>query len=369
MRLALIAPSLSEGGTARVLCTLADGWVARGQEVTVVTLAGTEEDVFPLDEEVGRIGLEAMAASSNPVAGGLRNLRRLWALRSALRRIGPDVAVAFLHRTAVRTVLAATGTGVPVVVSERADPRHDTLSIPWRVLRRLTYRRASALVVQTEEVAAWAERWLPADRIHVVPNPVRGPADGPRGHQLPSLSVPTPHAVVGMGRLTHQKGFDLLLEAFARAARERPDWSLVILGQGPEREPLEALAGRLDVADRVRLPGHVRSPWERLETVDLFVLSSRYEGFPNVLLEAMARGIACVSFDCPTGPSEIVRHGEDGLLVPDGDVGALAAAMARLMGDPETRRGLGRRARSVVDRFAVDRVLDRWEEVLASAPG
>lgn len=369
MRLMLVVPSLSEGGAARVLTTLANAWAARGHEVTVITLAGAEQDAFALDDTVMRVGLEVMASASNPLIGALRNLRRSWALRSALRRIDPDVAVAFLHRTAVRTVIAAAGTGVPVVVSERADPRREPLALAWRALRRIAYRWAAAVVVQTGEVAAWAGRWLPADRVHVVPNPVETPAAAPGRAELPTLSVPTAHMVMGMGRLASQKGFDVLIEAFARAARERPDWGLLILGEGPERERLEALAGRLGVADRVRLPGHVASPWERLGSVDLFVLSSRYEGFPNVLLEAMARRIACVSFDCPTGPSEIVRHGEDGLLVPAGDVDALARAMKRLMGNPAARRALGRRARSVVDRFAVDRVLDRWEEVLASARG
>lgn len=369
MRLALLAPSLAEGGAARVLCLLAEGWADRGEDVTVLTLAGSDDDFFALPSRVDRIGLEVEGSSAGPVQGAIRNFRRLRALRSALRRIAPDAAVAFLPRTNVLTVLAAVGTGVPVVVSVRADPRRLPLPRPWPLLRRLVFRRAAAVVVQTDAVAVWARRWLPPERVHVVPNPVEAPSSGERSPGPPRIETPTSRVAAGIGRLVPQKGFDLLLEAFARSAEERPAWSLVLLGEGPERRRLEELADRLGVADRVRLPGHVASPWRRLPRVDLFVLSSRYEGFPNVLLEAMARGIACVAFDCPAGPSEILRHGRDGLLVPPEDVGRLAAAMGRLMDDERERRALGERARSVCRRFAPERILDRWEEVLQDATG
>lgn len=380
MRLLLVAPSLSEGGAARVLATLANAWAARGHEVTVVTLSDAAGDGFALADEVDRIGLAVSEASANVLVGAIRNVLRVRALRSVIRRLTPDVAIAFLHRTSVLVLLAALGTAVPVVVSERVDPRHDPLSRSWSLLRRLLYPRAAALVVQTERIADWARKWLSPDRVHVLPNPVVVPGGGevttgegggsadamPGGadQDLAVVSVPTPRAVVGMGRLVRQKGFDRLVEAFARCAADHPDWSLVILGDGPERDRLQRLAESYDIAGRVQLPGHIRSPWLRLETADLFVLSSRYEGFPNVLLEAMARGVACVSFDCPTGPAEIVRHDVDGLLVPEGDVSGLAEAMGRLMSDGAMRRKLGQRARIVAERFGVERVVSRWDDVL-----
>jgi glycosyltransferase involved in cell wall biosynthesis len=172
-----------------------------------------------------------------------------------------------------------------------------------------------------------------------------------------------------MGRLSREKGFDVLMRAFARCAATRPDWSLLIAGEGEERAHLVDLRGRLGLAARVRLPGRVADPGGLLRRADLFVLPSRHEGFPNALLEAMACGLPVVAFDCPSGPAEIVRPGQDGLLVPACDEEALAAAMRRLMDDEAERRRLGARAVEVLERFGLDRVMAAWETVVDGVAG
>ena len=169
--------------------------------------------------------------------------------------------------------------------------------------------------------------------------------------------------MVAMGRLDDQKGFDILIRAFARCAPGHPDWSLVIAGEGARRRDLEAQVAEADVADRVRLPGLVRDTESLLATSDLFILSSRYEGFPNVLLEAMAVGLPTIAFDCDSGPAEIIRVGVDGVLVPPGDDDGLALAMNRLMGDDSERIRLGREAEAVTERFGHTRIMQLWESM------
>ncbi len=169
--------------------------------------------------------------------------------------------------------------------------------------------------------------------------------------------------IAAMGRLAYQKGFDVLIEAFSQAAEGKPTWSLTILGEGPERRRLEEQIHARGLEGRVHL-GWVSDPNTVLRNCDAFVLSSRFEGFPNALLEAMALGLPAIAVDCPSGPAEIIRHDVDGLLVPLGDVPALSAAIRRVMSDDPLRTRLGKEAVQVVERFSTAKYYARWDEVL-----
>jgi glycosyltransferase involved in cell wall biosynthesis len=169
-----------------------------------------------------------------------------------------------------------------------------------------------------------------------------------------------------MGTLRPEKGFDLLIEAFARVAASHPDWSLTILGEGPERLRLEALVSGSGLQERVSMPGRVADPVPYLVAAHAFALSSRREGFPNALLEAMACGLPAVAFDCPSGPAEIIEHGGNGLLVEPGEVSRLAAALDQIMSSPGERARMGESARGIAMRLAPERVLPRWDAVVRS---
>lgn len=361
MKIALVIASLGPGGAERVLVRLARAWAERGREVLIVTLSDGRDDHYAVPPGTQRIALGVLAASSTLFEAATRNLGRLVRVRDAIAGWRPDVVVGFGDTTNVLVILAMLGTRIPVIVSERTDPRRPRIDAAWSRLRRLAYPLASALVMQTEATRTWAEQHVGRARTHVIPNPVEPPGA--------AIDTPRQKRVLAVGRLRPEKGFDLLLPAFAACARERPDWSLVLLGDGPERDRLESLAHELGIAHRTSFAGVVAEPADWLSSASIFALSSRCEGFPNALLEAMSHGVAVVAANCPSGPGEIVSDGVDGLLVPPEDSGALAAAMRRLMDAPALREALGRRAREAMKRYELGAIVERWDHLLKQVVG
>lgn len=362
MRITLVISTFSAGGAERVMTVMANYWAERGEDITLITISPQSTDWYQLHSRVKRVGLDVLSNSAHIGQAVRDNVRRIIRLRRALRRAHPDVVVSFLGTTNVLTLMASRGLGIPVVVSERNDPREYSIGLAWSVLRSVFYRYADAIVVQSCAIRDWVLRLPGIKATHVIPNPVSPICNE---SQQASRRHASTHAIVAMGRLVRQKGFDILIEAFDRHATKHPDWSLVILGEGPERANLQTLAASLGIKDRVYLVGQVQEPATILKGADLFVLSSRYEGFPNALVEAMACQLPVVSTDCSSGgPRDIIRDEVDGILVPPKDVAALASAMERLMADREERQRLGRRAGEVVERFSTNRVMKLWDDLL-----
>ncbi len=170
--------------------------------------------------------------------------------------------------------------------------------------------------------------------------------------------------VVAAGRLTRQKGFDLLIRAFSSVAARRPDWSLRIFGDGPQQDELQRLIGDLGLTRSVHLMGRTSQMHEQMVRASVYALSSRFEGFGMVVIEAMAAGLPVVSFDCPRGPADIITHGTDGLLVPAEDVRALAAGLLTLIDDEQLRRSMAQQARATARRYSMDELGVLWEDLL-----
>lgn len=351
----LLIADLGPGGAQRVLTWLANRWADHGRAVELLTLDdGCAAPHHPIERGVRLRGLGLARPSTGVIDGAIATAGRIRALRAALATGRPDPVVAFVDTTNVIAALAAAACGRPIVVSERIDPHEHRIGRAWSAARPWAYRLADRIVVQTERARAFFGPSL-ADRTIRIPNPV---------HARASTISTGGAGLVAMGRLDPQKGFDLLLEAFATTTATRPGARLTIWGEGPERPALEARRDRLGLREAVRFPGVTRDPSGALQGADGFVLSSRYEGFPNVLCEALAAGVPAVAFDCPGGPAEILDGGRAGLLVPAGDVDALADGIGRLLDDPTLRDGLARRGLETVRRFDPETVGRAWDEVV-----
>ena len=365
MKIAIVIHSMEGGGAERVTATLANAWVGRGHDVTIITFAPRTLDLYPLDSSIGRASLDMARGSPTVLSAIARNLGRMLKLRREIGRAQPDVILAMMAISGVATGLATCGMGIPVVAAERSYPPRMPLGRAWELLRRWPYPRLAAVVSQTSECANWVVENCPGSGSRVIANPVPWPLTHGQPLLLPASVVREGRLLLlAAGRLGSEKGFDRLITAFARLERSFPGWELAIIGEGPERSALLAHANRLGLSGRIFLPGRVGNVQDWYERAALFVLSSEFEGFPNVLVEAMACGCPVVSFDCDAGPRDIVRPGVDGLLVPPKDgAPALADALASLMSDEPLRRAMGERARAVRERFSMDSILRQWDEL------
>jgi len=369
MRVCLVIASLVCGGAERVATLLTSAWAAQGWEVTILTLLRTgERPFFPLHPRVTLRALDladyGASRKRSVISAVSMNCRLQRSLRQAIKAVGPQVVLSFCDTTNVRTLLACAGLGLPVVVSERSDPAVYGISRFWNALRRLTYPRAARVVCQSSRALRYFGASL-GSRGCVLPNPVAAPEEGVLRHRASDPEV-GPWTLGAMGILEPEKGFDYLIPAFAAALPEMGDWRLSIWGEGYLRPALEQQARECGVAERVLLPGCTATPARELARCHAFVLSSRVEGFPNVLCEAMALGLPAVAADVGAVP-EILRHGIDGWVVPVADVPALAGALRMLGSNRPLRLEYGRRSREVAERFAATRVIADWSGLLADA--
>ena len=366
-RLTIAIHSLSGGGSEHAAAAMASYWAEAGRDVVLVTLDSVENDQIAFSPKVERVGLGVMSESSGVWSAIKANQWRIQTLRDALVKSAPDRVISLTDRTNVLTLLAARGTDLKIVVSERTDIRHHRIGRIWEWLRKRTYPSACSIVVQTEAVRETMKPIARQAPLRVIPNSVSAPTTPP---EMSTLDLPeNRNWFVGVGRLSYEKGFDRLIDAFTQIADHCSDWNLLIIGDGPERPNLQSTASEHGLAERITFPGWLESPWSVISpstppTASIAILPSRYEGFPNALLEAMSQGFAPIAFDCESGPSEIIRHNENGLLVPQGNTLELATAMQTLAQDNALRTKLASSAREVNGRFSPERIFAMWEDVL-----
>lgn len=354
---AIVISHLSGGGSQRVLAFLVNYWSKVGRRICVITHADREEDFFTLPSSVRRITIRRAKTSRNLIEGLGANIRRIVAIRRALKKVNAKVILSFIVSTNILVVLASFGLSSRVVISERNDPDRQPLGWMWHRLRQLVYRWADVVTANSKGVLHSMRAYVPNHKLALVPNPVDPPVLNTRKREGQST-------ILNVGSLTHQKAHDVLLDAFSRLAPSVPDWRLSIAGNGELGKALRKQAESLAVNDRIEWHGWVRDINSYYADADIFVLPSRYEGMPNALLEAMSCGLPVIVSDASPGPLEYVKNGVTGLVVPVDNISALVMALERLIHDPPLRRRLGNAARARVAECSLASVIGVWEEIL-----
>ena len=359
MKVTLVIYGLGSGGAERVMSNLANYWASQGWEITLIVLVPpTKPPFYTLDSRIKLKPLGIAEKSNSAIAAIPNTWRRVRILRQEIIADRPDVVISFMGAVNVYNILACRDLNIPTIVCEHTYPGATDASKIWQLMMKWSYRHADLVTVLTQS----AVPFYPPDRGYhtiVIPNPVLTPPPIGSTDRL----LPTP-SLIAMGRLDPRKGFDLLLRAFHQVHPQYPDWQLTILGEGSRRTELEKLRSQLQLTNCVHLPGAVTNVRDYLAQADLFVMSSRVEGFPMALCEAMVCGLPVLSTDCLSGPCDIIEDGVNGVLVTPEDVDALAAQLAALMSDPAKRQHLAQNAPKIIDRFGVERVMELWQDAI-----
>jgi glycosyltransferase involved in cell wall biosynthesis len=352
MKVAFFIPYFGDGGVERTTLILSQMFIKDGHSVDIITLKPWGPFLKQMPSEIRVVNLHTR-----------RTLTAIPKLITYLRKEQPTALISAQHYANIVSIWACmlSRAKTKLIITERlalseafANKRNFREYV-LPLLIRWFYQKAEAVVANSEggaEDLACILGWM-RQRIHVIYNPtyddsILEKSQEPLNH--PWFQPGEPPVILGVGRLTHQKDFATLIRAFA-IVRKELECRLVILGEGEERPKLEALAKELGIGEDVDLPGFVDNPYKYMARASLFVLSSRYEGLPNVLIEALACGTPVVSTDCPSGPREILMNGKGGLLVPVGNAEKMATAILKLLRDKSFAQSLLQFAREHLDRF------------------
>lgn len=340
-------------GAERMTATVANALAEFGHDVTILSLfdAGS---CFPLHPDIHHEALfEQRPSFKRAYLATVAGIRRLCRDRNI------DVLVQVDTMLALFVLPATIGLGMQHIAWEHCHFDEDLGKAARRGARRLAARWCDQVVVLTErDRQRWIEALRPRSEVVCIPNPL----------PFPMPASPAPRAdrqVLAMGRLVAAKGFDVLLRAWGKVVVQAPEWKLVIHGEGEERDALAALVDQLGLGNTVSMPGISHDAALAYARASVFCLSSRYEGFGLVLIEAMAFGLPLVSTDCETGPRELLTPGQDALVVPTDDADALADALLRVIRQPEEASRLGAAARQKAEAFALERIARRWDALVS----
>ncbi len=347
--------SLGGGGAERVLTTMLNFWVERGIPCTVITTTNVCDHAYSLNPAIRCITIAPIDYHSTMDDCPWNILE----LRQAIKAERNSLLLSFMEKSNIPCILASSGLPVTLIVSERTDPRTQLNHSEYKkaLVKRL-YPLADALVVQTYKVKEqWGDTFMPQHKTHVIHNMISVDDNISYEHlQLPQ------NFLCCMGHLSKTKGFLHLIEILPEIFKKYPLLHMVILGEGADRHLLAKRSQELNITEKLHMPGFLSCPHGILKQAQVFILPSMFEGFPNALIEAMFLAVPSISFDCPSGPSEIIEHGFNGVLIPNQDYQSLKEGILELLANEEKRKLLSVNAmQSSAYKYATTKIMEQWD--------
>ncbi len=363
-RMMLVIHSMRGGGSERQMSYLANEMATRSA-TSLMTLDETGNDAYPLDSRIERIGLGLTSSRGGFFRGLYANISRIRAIRRSIRSWRPDVVVSFCDSTNILTLIACP-MEIPVVISERSDPRRQQLSRFWELLRTKYYPKCKICIAQTNEVGEYliSKQLVTPSKIIVIPSAIKIP-------KVDMLAIESarkliqPRILIYVGRLSREKRVDRLVKAWASLTKHHSAWQLRIVGDGLERASLQKMASDLGIEKAVQWTLWSDDVWSSLFSANAYCLVSEYEGFPQSMLEAMASGLPVAVLDCSPSIKHTISNGWDGFIIRAEH--QIASVLDRLLSSESLSNSVGQRAAIRARNFEWSEIAPHWLAAIATA--
>jgi glycosyltransferase involved in cell wall biosynthesis len=365
-KIVILVSAMNLGGAQRVVSILCEHWSKNGYDIALVsTFTGDIDNHYQVTNNIKLLQLPKISLPFRSKL--LMSLSKLVYLKKIIHSENPDIVISFLTRVNVASALSTIGHRANLIICERTWTPFGTVKKKYLWILRIILRRVDAVIVQTDRSKDWLNLNYPNLIVEVIPNPLSYPLPIDYKRIVDPVDVISSDRkiILASGRLHKYKQFDLLIRAFSAISKKYLDWDLVILGDGEEKGALKKLIKDLMLFDRVFLPGSVGNVSAWYERSSIFVLSSSVEGFPNVLLEAMSYGLPSISFNCNTGPKEMIQDGVNGFLVnPEEKENGLILALENLIPNKALQIKIAQEAIRLRDKYSLDKVMQRWKRII-----
>ncbi len=355
-KIAFVIGALTPGGAERVISVLSNELIEKF-EVTIITFVKSDP-FYPLDSRIEVVSCFNKIDKPKSLIG---SLKLNYALTKKLSKIVKDqridLLIGFITSANVLTTIAAKLNRIPCLISERNDPLKKSIPKLWVILRKFVYPMANHLVVQTKKVKIIYETIVKPEKITILPNPI-----SPKLSESRNSSTPREKIILSVGRLNDDKRQDKIIKAFQKLNLK--EWKLLLIGDGPNKKKLITLINKSSLSHEVEILSGIKDVGKFYNKSSLFVFTSKAEGFPNVLLEAMHFGLPCISTDCNYGPSDLITNGKNGFLVPVNDQEALILKMSQLINDENLKTQFSIEARKTTENYMSKIVTTKWESLI-----
>ncbi|PWK19957.1 glycosyltransferase family 4 protein [Xanthomarina spongicola] len=353
--IAFVLPNLNAGGAQRVVSSLANSLI-KEYDVCIIVLYNCDP-FYKLHPDISiRFCLPEYNSNPNTFQSIINIFKLVNSLIKILKNNNTSIAIGFMPVTNIYTILATRFINIPNIISERANPKYSSMNKFWTYFRKIAYPFANCLVVQTKANKDFFKTYVRTE-IEVINNPVDRELLEKRNFQFPKENI-----ILNVGRLDEPKNQDLLICAFSNINNSK--WKLILVGDGNNYNEYKNLIASLKMQDKIILAGNITDVSKYYNMSKIFAFTSKCEGFPNALIEAMSFGLACISTDCPHGPSEIINNNHNGILIPVGDQKALEENLVKLMNDEVLQEEFRLKAVQSTLAYQPNDIASEWSKII-----